>query len=79
MIDATVKKVIVMLDRRNKGQRLLVIDCPFCREEHTHGGGNEEKDVQLWAGSRSCHCYRSEFTGKKYSLVIPEGVQYEYR
>lgn len=79
MINAVVKKIVVLSGRRDKGQRLLKIDCPFCGQEHTHGGGLVESDIQQWGGSRVCHCAKPEHTGQQYSLEIPRDVPYEYK
>ena len=79
MIIAVVKRVIVLSDNKGQAQRLLKIECPFCRQEHTHGGGFTDSDIQQWNGSRVCHCSKLEHVGKYYSLEIPEGVPHEYK
>lgn len=30
--------------------------CPYCLEEHTHGGGKVGKDPTLYLGHRIAHC-----------------------
>ena len=74
MIKATVTSIV----HKKDGFRLLVIKkCPFCGCKHTHGGGPIGDDIHLWGGSRVSHCWK--VPSKLYELVIPEGVDYEYR
>lgn len=79
MVNVMVKKVVVLSDRLNKGQRLLKIDCPYCGKEHTHGGGLIGDDIQFYAGGREPHCFSDPRPIDQYSLIIPEDVFYEYR
>lgn len=79
MKDVIVKKIVVLSDKFNKGQRLLKIDCPYCGKEHTHGGGNASHgDITRFGGHRLSHC-ESGLKNEGYTLVISEDVSYEYR
>ena len=78
MKDVIVKKVVVLSDRLNKGQRLLKIDCPYCGREHTHGGGNiSNGDVTMFGGHRLSHC-KSGSKNDGYMLVFLVDVPCEY-
>lgn len=46
----TLRPVSVTIDRR--GVRLVVVRCPFCSRQHTHGWPPESEDV----GTRLAHC-----------------------
>jgi len=73
-----VKKVVVLSDRFNKGQRLLKIDCPYCGKEHTHGGGNfSDGEITMFGGHRLSHC-ESGSKNDGYTLVVSMDVPYEY-
>ena len=48
---------------RNKKNPIVVIDCPFCGNQHTHGAP-DGKNI----GTRAAHC--SE--GKEYLIKIVE-------
>ena len=79
MEDVIVKKVVVLSDRFNKGQRLLKIDCPYCGKEHTHGGGNVSNgDIEMFGGHRLSHC-ESGLKNEGYMLSVLVDVPYEYR
>lgn len=79
LINVVVKKIVILSDRLNKGQRLLKIDCPYCRKEHTHGGGNvADGDITQFGGHRLSHCINSR-ENDGYLLIVPEDVCHEYR
>lgn len=39
-----------------RGAGLLVIDCPYCGAEHTHGAGQEVASFGAGDGHRVAHC-----------------------
>jgi len=76
--NVVVKKVVVLSDRLNKGQRLLKIDCPYCGKEHTHGGGNlSSGDITKFNGYMLSHC-ESGSRNDGYTLSFLKDVPREY-
>jgi hypothetical protein len=67
--DAPLNRIINYFDVPD-GSVALKVDCPFCPEEHTHGGGNDIDHVLL--GSRSSHC-----SNGSYELVVDEHTSHE--
>lgn len=45
---------------RRKGKRIVVIDCPYCHEEHWHGMGENPDVFGSGDGHRTSHCVTSE-------------------
>jgi len=68
MTTQTVPKVKVQAVRQNYGTWLLVIhDCPFCHQEHTHNGGDERTPI---LGNRRSHCAGDRSEWREYELSL---------
>jgi hypothetical protein len=46
----------VSKDKRNPHRSLVIPECPFCRMQHTHGGGKPEEPLSNFLGWRAPHC-----------------------
>ena len=52
----------VLLARPSKSGETLLVWCPYCLKEHTHGPG---------AGHRTAHCITGPFLDTGYIIALP--------
>jgi len=64
-----VPKVKTRAIRRQDGVWHLYVTCPFCGQEHHHGGGDGPRPIY---GGRAAHCTGDRVGFLEYDLV-PEG------
>jgi hypothetical protein len=53
--------------KKVNGQWELMVKCPYCGQQHTHGGGNGEKPD---GGHRNAHCVKKTKDNLGYTISI---------
>jgi len=67
-MDSIPNATVVQIRKPHKNDVVvLTIKCPYCNKKHSHGGGNNKKDLLL--GHRDSHCINPPKSNKGYNLV----------
>ena len=59
----------VILEHGRRCWLWVVRDCPYCHQEHTHGGGKTDGDPRDLLGHRVSHCTTGPGVGGGYVLT----------
>ena len=60
-------KVIQIRKPHKNNVVILTVKCPYCNKKHSHGGGDNKKDLLL--GHRDSHCRTQLKSNRGYNLV----------
>jgi hypothetical protein len=60
--------VPVVVEKHPWGQYLILETCPYCGNQHLHGGGGLVDDPQDFQGHRASHCIKQTGSNPGYIL-----------